>query len=159
MRRKKVNMQKPLFVIDKKEDTKEQTPVKTTHRGRPKKNKSTTDTTQTKSKKKTGQKSILTTETENVTVVKAEKGWKDFNKTKPELMQPCEFYVEGKNGKKYEFRGYIKEPGCTVTNEPYYLVVLRKRYGNLFYKEIKGCTDVRLCPQEFPECKNCKRKK
>lgn len=159
MRRKKVNMQKPLFVVDKKEDTKEELPSKVVKRGRPKKNKDDVQTLHTKQEKKTKQKKILVTKEKQVTKIKADKGWKDFNRTKPELLQPCDFYVEGNKGKRYEFRGYIKEPGCTVTDEPYYLVVLRKRYGNLFYKEISTCKNVSSCPNEFPNCDKCKLRK
>lgn len=84
--------------------------------------------------------------------------WKDFNTTKPVTMQPVEFYVNMGKSKIDIFRGYIWQPGVTVTDEPYKLVVLRKKYGNLWYREIPGCVDTSNCPGGFPHCEKCKRR-
>lgn len=89
----------------------------------------------------------------------ADVGWKDFTKSKPELLQPVEFYVDTGKKKKDIFRGYIKTPGETITDEPYKLVVLRKRYGNLYYRNIEGCNDISQCPKEFPFCDKCSKRK
>ena len=53
----------------------------------------------------------------------------------------------------------MKTPGETITDEPYKLVVLRKRYNNLYYREIDGCENVLQCPKEFPFCDNCSKRK
>ena len=153
--RKKQTHQIPLFGFDKKEVPKEppkevtEKPVK--KRGRPPKNKQDSgltqkENTQPKKKNETSRKSLGA-------------GWKDFNKTKPELLQPCEFCIVDDKGNHLMFNAFIKEPGCTITNDPYKLVVLRKRYGNIYYKEIKTCSNVQECPEGFPNCENCKKKK
>jgi hypothetical protein len=86
-----------------------------------------------------------------------ESGWKDFNTSKPEIHIPCDFYIDtGK--KRLTFRGYIQEPGVTCTDDPYKLTVLRRKYGNIKYREILGCK-VEDCPEGFPCCERCKRGK
>jgi hypothetical protein len=85
-------------------------------------------------------------------------GWKSFYDSRPEKLAPCEFYVD--TGKKKEhFYAYVSESGLTCTDEPYKLIVLRKKYNNLYYREISGCNSVYNCPKMFPDCKNCRRKK
>ena len=81
--------------------------------------------------------------------------WKDFSTNKPELLIPVEFRIDTGKGKYIQFRGYMKEKRVTCTDEPYKLVVLRKKYGNLFYREIPGCTDIQKCPDQFPTCEKC----
>lgn len=81
--------------------------------------------------------------------------WKDFSTNKPELLIPVEFRIDTGKGKYIQFRGYMKEKRVTCTDEPYKLVVLRKKYGNLFYREIPGCTDIQKCPDQFPTCERC----
>ena len=116
---------------------------------------------ETEPKKKRGRPPKSTTvdvETKQKKPVK-EAPWKDFSKSKPEFMQPCEFYVDTGNGKVDIFYGYVEREGINVTDEPYKMRVLRKKYGNLNYREIAGCKDVSKCPRQFPDCKNCKNKK
>lgn len=86
-------------------------------------------------------------------------GWKSFDLTRPDMLVPCEFYVDTGDSKKDIFYGYVAEMGMTCTNEPYKLVVLRKKYNNLYYREVKDCENVFDCPNGFPDCKNCKRGK
>ena len=153
--------QKPLFgnpVVENKVDKKTDPPKR---RGRPPKVK--TEVVEVKETKK------VTTKKENKVVekkpvekpipkpehnIKPEKGWKDFDKCKPEILRPCDFYTQDPKGKQYTFRGYILMPGCTITDDPYKLVILRKKFGNLFYKELP-CLTVKECPKEFPDCDNC----
>ena len=83
--------------------------------------------------------------------------WKDFNTSKPEPHIPCNFKVE--TGKKvHMFRGYIEQIGITCTDDPYAMTFLRKKYGNLYYSEISGCT-IEDCPSGFPRCESCKKRK
>jgi len=112
-------------------------------------------------KKKRGRPPKSTTvaaETKQKKPVK-ETPWKDFSKSKPEFMHPCEFYVDTGNGKVDIFYGYVEREGINVTDEPYKMRVLRKKYGNLQYREVKGCQSVNDCPNGFPHCDKCKKKK
>lgn len=84
--------------------------------------------------------------------------WRDFNTSKPECMKPCEFYVDTGKDKIDIFYGYVERTGVTVTDEPYKMRVLRKKHGNLHYREVKGCSNVNDCPNCFPNCKTCKKK-
>ena len=144
--RKKSNA-KPLFDMEKpKEEPKQEVKRK---RGRPKKSEQVVEVT------KEEKKQVVRKVKEQVKQIKKEKPWKDFNKTKPEPLVPVEFYVDTGKEKKDIFTGYIKKVGETITDEPYKLVVLRKRYGNLHYREIDGCHDLSQCPNEFPHCKRC----
>lgn len=85
-------------------------------------------------------------------------GWEDFNHSRPQALKPLEFYVDTGKEKKDIFRGYISRDGSTATDEPYKLTVIRRKYNNLYYREIKGC-DLSQCPNNFPSCENCKNKK
>lgn len=163
---KNKQFQKPLFEVlaSKKEDKpkKEESAPTPKRRGRPPKQKQETVSQVKVSPKKDmkigEKKKIVEKVVETKSIIKPERGWKDFNKTKPDILRPCEFYVQDKKGKQYMFFGYIKEPGCTVTDDPYKLVVLRKRFGNLFYRELK-CLDISNCPNSFPDCEKCKLNK
>jgi hypothetical protein len=84
--------------------------------------------------------------------------WKSFLTSRPEILVPCKFYVETDKKKEY-FYGYVADHGITCTNEPYKLVVLRKKYNNLYYKEMKDCFSIVNCPNNFPDCEHCKRNK
>lgn len=85
-------------------------------------------------------------------------GWKDFVHNRPDVLKPLEFYVDTGKEKRDIFRGYISIDGSTATDEPYKLTVIRRKYNNLYYREIKGC-DLSQCPNNFPSCENCKNKK
>lgn len=149
MKKKIITNQKSLFNLTNDSDR----PVKK-KRGRPRK----IDATEIKQNDKTVVKYIKNQEKSKVTkeVSKPSEHWKSFYKSQPELLVPCEFYVDTGTDKKDIFRGYIKEKGVTCTDEPYKLVVLRKKYGNLFYHEINGCESVDNCPDNFPHCEKCK---
>lgn len=84
--------------------------------------------------------------------------WKSFYDSRPEKLAPCEFYVDTGKKKEY-FYAYVSESGLACTDEPYKLIVLRKKYNNLYYREISGCDSVYNCPNMFPNCKNCRKKK
>ena len=157
--------QKPLFgnpVVENKVEPNTHPPKR---RGRPPKNKTEPEKLlQTKVSPKKGvkigetQKIVVEKPKQQKSNVKPERGWKDFNTSKPETLRPCEFYTQDTKGKQYTFRGYILSPGCTITNDPYKLVILRKKFGNLFYKELP-CLTINECPSGFPDCENCKNKK
>ena len=85
-------------------------------------------------------------------------GWKDFTHSRPQALKPLEFYVDTGKEKKDIFRGYVSIDGSTATDEPYKLTVIRRKYNNLYYREIKGC-DLSQCPNNFPSCENCKNRK
>ena len=87
-----------------------------------------------------------------------DKGWKDIKKSTPNTLTPLEFYVDTGKEKRDIFRGYLRAVGEMVTDEPYKMVVLRRKYDNLYYKEITGCS-LSECPNEFPSCEDCKNKK
>jgi hypothetical protein len=89
------------------------------------------------------------------TNIQTDSEWKDFSTNKPEPLVPVEFRIDKGKGKYIQFRGYMKEKRVTCTDEPYKLTVLRKKYGNLFYREIPGCTDIQKCPDQFPTCEGC----
>lgn len=161
---KKSKFQKPLFSISDRKDTQITEPPK--RRGRPpkqekditsKQNTPKKDSPETTTKivknKKSGEKPVPQKST-----VKANKGWKDYNTSKPELMHPCEFYTQDDKGKQYMFYGYLESVGCAVTDDPYKMVVLRKKFGNMFYRELP-CKDLSNCKDNFPHCKNCKLNK
>lgn len=163
---------KALFVVgESKQDTSVQVKPK---RGRPKKNqvepvtpipkkekrvkKEKVPETVVKEVKKRGRPKKNPNPVEVETPVPQESPWKDFNTSKPALLQPVEFYVDTGKEKKDIFRGFIQYPGFTATDEPYKMCVLRKKYGNLWYREIEGCVDVSNCPDNFPHCDRCKRR-
>lgn len=127
-------------------------------RGRPKK---TTTVTEPKNETVVKQKQQpIKPVTKKMVQDQADKNgkWKDFSKSKPECMKPCEFYVDTGKDKIDIFYGYVERAGVTVTDEPYKMRVLRKKYGNLHYREVKGCQSVNDCPNCFPNCKTCKKK-
>ena len=85
------------------------------------------------------------------------RGWKDYSKTKPGIHVPCDFFID--TGKKVvSFRGFMQTEKILCTDDPYKATVMRKKYGNMFYKEIKGCT-VEQCESGFPRCESCKKAK
>ena len=140
---RKVDARKPLFDLNKQT----QTQPEKKKRGRHKK--SVTE---------------VVVKKEEVTITKhtqpkkeKEVTWEDYNKSRPETFVPCEFCVKTDKGEEL-FNGYVTLDKNLCTNEPYKAIVLRKRFGNMYYRKINGCSDVRLCPGEFPNCKNCKKK-
>lgn len=140
-------------------------------RGRPKKNPEPVKTQQTvvkpeKSKKESAKKEkkeIIVKQPKSPepvkkkTTKKLKDDWKSFDESKPEKLVPCEFYVDTGSEKQDIFYGYISEENLTCTNEPYKLIVIRKKYGNLYYREIKGCSSIHECKDYFPDCKHCKK--
>lgn len=144
---------KPLFDLSK-----EETPKK--KRGRPRKTDlPNVEQDPVKEVKKVKEKTKTIKQKVREEIDPDDIGWKDFSKSKPELLTPVEFYVDTGKKKKDIFRGYIKTPGETITDEPYKLVVLRKKHGNLYYRNIDGCNDIMQCPREFPYCEYCEKKK
>lgn len=129
-------------------------------RGRPKKTATITEPeNETVVKPKQKQQSIKPTTKKRVQDQTDKNGkWKDFSTSKPDLMKPCEFYVDTGTDKISIFHGYVERPGVTVTDDFYKIRVLRKKYGNLYYREIDGCDSVNDCPNGFPHCKFCKKK-
>lgn len=149
MRRKKVSSKKSLFDLPQKE---QEEPTK--KRRRKRKDVSTEPAVETVEKPKRGRRK------KKQETVTTKSDWKNFlTDTKPECLKPLEFYVDTGNGKQDIFRGFIKEPGVTATDEPYKLVVLRRKHGNLYYREIPGCDTVENCPNNFPNCELCGRNK
>lgn len=140
---RKVDARKPLFDLNKPT----QTQPEKKKRGRPKKS-----VTEVVVKKEEVTATKHTQPKKEKEVV-----WQDYNKTKPETYVPCEFCVKTDKGEEL-FNGYISLDRHLCTNEPYKAIVLRNRFGNMYYRQINGCSDVRLCPGEFPNCKNCKKK-
>jgi hypothetical protein len=159
---KKQNNSKPLFLNTKSQIQSEQTQEKK-KRGRPRKNpipEKQNTTIEKKSISTDPKKSEIKKEQlPKQSNVKPESGWKDFLKQRPESLIPLEFYVDTGKEKHDIFRGYISHDGLATTDDPYKLVVLRKRFGNLFYRFIYGCTNLDNCPNNFPSCDRCKRKK
>ena len=165
---RKTGFRKPLFEIESKEPqkkNKKQEDVKIVEaakkrRGRTKKNTSVT-TTKKESPKlgtKIGESKKLVVEKKPTVTVKPDKGWKDFKKSRPEPLRPCDFYVVDEKDKRYEFRGYVRHHNGVITDHIYELAVIGKRTGNIFYRELP-CEDVSNCPNEFPSCENCKQMK
>ena len=138
---------KPLF--GKKEEPKQPTitedkPVK--KRGRPKKEEQKKPIDESP-KKKTVKKQERP--------VEDERPWKDYYKQRPSNNVPCEFYVQMGRKRSPIGRGFIENGYIIYTDEPYYIIGARKKYGNLFYREI-GCPNLDNCPDGFPKCKLCK---
>lgn len=111
---------------------------------------------ESKQKKETKQKSTTTIQSTPIKT-KPMRGWKSFEDKRPDKMIPLEFYVDTGSDKQDIFNGYISEENLTCTNEPFKLVVLRRKYGNLYYREISGCSSIYECPNYFPDCKSCKK--
>jgi hypothetical protein len=84
--------------------------------------------------------------------------WRLYPDNKPEIMKPCEFYVDTGSKKKDVFYGYLADRLSLCTDEPYKMIVLRKKFNNLYFRELKDC-DLSQCPNGFPCCKDCKRSK
>jgi hypothetical protein len=166
MRRKNLTSRKSLFDIPqstepkkrgrpKKTVTELEIPVEKKKRGRPKKIVESVPTQAQTEKKRGRPKKVQETKP-----VKVDSSWKDFlNGEKPELLKPLEFYVDTGDGKQDIFRGYRQDSCGTVTDEPFKMYVLRKRYGNLYYREIPGCNTIENCPNNFPDCELCGRNK
>lgn len=93
---------------------------------------------------------------QNKVVDKDKYKWQSFDKVHPEIGVPCEFYVQTDKSKEY-FYGYIADIGVNCTNDPYKMVVLRKKFNNLYYREL--CNSILNCPNNFPNCENCKLNK
>lgn len=147
MKRKNPTSRKSLFDVPQSTEPKK--------RGRPKK--IVTEPEIPVEKKKRGRPKKVV---EPVSTVKVDSDWKDFlTREKPELLKPLEFYVDAGDGKQDIFRGYRKDSYGIITDEPYKLHVLRKRYNNLYYREILGCDTVENCPNNFPTCELCGRSK
>ena len=163
--KKNLNKGKPLFGGDSSADqsvklnkvVKEEDEPK---RGRPKKTATVTEPKkETVVKPKQKQQPIKPVTNKRVQNQPDKNGkWRDFNTSKPEYMKPCEFYVDTGKDKIDIFYGYVERAGVTVTDEPYKMRVLRKKYGNLQYREVKGCQSVNDCPNGFPHCDKCKKK-
>lgn len=140
-------------------------------RGRPKKSAESKKTQQTVVERSKKKKEVTVNDKQDNLVKDAKKPkstkkqeikkskdcWKSFDQSKPDKMVPCEFYVDTGSEKKDIFYGYISEENLTCTNEPYKLIVLRKKYGNLYYREISGCSSIHECKDYFPDCKHCKK--
>lgn len=161
---KKSNFQKPLFSISNNKDI--STTEQPKRRGRPPKQKQNITPKQNTPKKDSPKitpkivekKKLVEKPVPQKSNVKANRGWKDYNTSKPELMHPCEFYTQDDKGKQYMFYGYLESVGCAVTDDPYKMVVLRKKLGNMFYRELP-CKDLSNCKDNFPHCKTCKLNK
>lgn len=109
----------------------------------------------TKRRRRRKSKESETPVTPPTTNLQNDSEWKDFSANKPEPLVPVEFRIDKGKEKYIQFRGYMKDKRVTCTDEPYKLTVLRKKYGNLFYREIPGCTDIQKCPDQFPTCEGC----
>lgn len=159
---KKQNNSKPLFLNTKSQIQSEQTPEKK-KKGRPRKNpvqeKQDIITEQKSTNIASKKGEIKKEQLQKQSNVKPESGWKDFLKQRPESLIPLEFYVDAGKEKQDIFRGYISYDGIKVTDEPYKMVVIRKKYNNLFYRTISGCANLDNCPNNFPSCELCKNKK
>ena len=81
--------------------------------------------------------------------------WTLYGETKPEEYVPCEFYVDDESGKITVSYGYISHDGGIITDDPYRVVVLRKKYNNLYYHPITECGHVARCPNMYPHCDRC----
>ena len=164
----KTGFRKPLFEVESKELQKKNKKqedvelVETTkkRRSRPKKNTlvHTTKKESPKSGIKIGESKKSVVEKKPTGTLKPDKGWKDFKKSRPEPLRPCDFYVVDEKDKRYEFRGYVRHHNGVITDHIYELAVIGKRTGNIFYRELP-CENVSNCPNEFPRCETCKQMK
>ena len=165
---RKSGFRKPLFEVESKETQKKnrkQEDVEIVEeakkrRGRTRKN-TVVPATKKESPKlgtKIGESKKLVVEKKPTGTLNPDKGWKDFKKSRPEPLRPCDFYVVDEKDKRYEFRGYIRHHNGVITDHIYELAVIGKRTGNVFYKELP-CENVSNCPNEFPSCENCKQMK
>lgn len=166
MKRKNLTSRKSLFDIPqsiepkkrgrpKKVITEPEIPVEKKKRGRPKKVVELVSTPVQTEKKRGRPKKI-----QEPKIVQIDSSWKDFlTGEKPELLKPLEFYVDTGDGKQDIFRGFRQDSCGMITDEPFKMHVLRKRYRNLYYREIPGCDSVENCPNNFPNCELCGRNK
>lgn len=166
---RKAGLRKPLFEVESKEtqkQNKKQIVVEIVEqskkrRGRPKKNTVVSPITKKESPKnstKIGEIKKSVVEKKPTGTMKPDKGWKDFKKSRPEPLRPCDFYVVDEKDKRYEFRGYVRHHNGVITDHIYELAVIGKRTGNIFYRELP-CDNVSNCPNEFPSCETCKQRK
>jgi len=82
-------------------------------------------------------------------------GWINTNKTLPEELRPIEFNTSAKKPVYgYRLKGY----GYVVTT-PYYVDKFKKKYGYIEWKYIPYCGALFRCPNEIPDCSNCKHSK
>ena len=148
-------------ITSKVEDNKQEEPPKK-KRGRPPKQKEPQPVEKSvKTPEKVVEKSVKNTKktVEKCVSNKNEKPWKSFFDSRPEKLVPCEFYVDKGTDKIEILHGYISPDNCICTDDPYNLIVCRKKYGNLYYREIDGCDSVEKCDNFFPNCENCKKRK
>jgi hypothetical protein len=124
--------------------------------------KNKTDITDSVKQQKSNKKVTSLTNNKKVDNIKntaIENVWKSFDDSRPQIDVPCEFYVDYGKDKKEIVYGYLTRDGSICTDNPYTIIVLRKRFNNLFYHEISECESVINCPNGFPDCKKCKRGK
>lgn len=88
-----------------------------------------------------------------------DKSWKPFTDAqKPPVLAPCQFCVSMDGKQSDTAYGYISQDGGIITSDPFVVAVLRKRYGNLYYREVKECPTIFSCPNQFPDCEHCRGK-
>ena len=80
--------------------------------------------------------------------------WHKSNNNPPAEFRPIEFNT---NYKK-PVRGF-KIVGGYIVNTPYYLNKTNKANGYLEWKYISSCSTLDKCPNGFPDCENCDRRK
>ena len=161
-------MRKLLFDIGKPSEKKEDTTSKTPEpvkkkRGRPKKIREEVVTVLEQPKRRGRKpKSVIVEKhvetVERQTPKQESNPWQLLTRdTKPELYQPCEFCVMKDDKKIVVAYGYLAMCNAIHTNDSY-LFKMRRKYENLMFR-VLPCSNISECPNEFPNCKNCKNNK
>ena len=103
---------------------------------------------------KTDTKKIATAKPQINTEPTALERWHKTNTNPPTEFRPIEFNTDHKK----PVRGF-KIVGGYIVNTPYYLNKTNKANGYLEWKYISSCSTLDKCPNGFPDCENCGRRK
>lgn len=102
---------------------------------------------------------VNTKSEQETNTLESECNWVQYTKeSRPAIIRPCMFRV--KIGSKYSniYYGYISQDKILCTNDTY-LIHIKNKYGNMEFSYIHDCLSVDGCPNGYPNCKKCKKRK
>lgn len=89
----------------------------------------------------------------NTPKIDTSSGWYYDNKRVPEEGRPIEVYTDKKICTAY------KVSGGYITDDAYFINTYRNANGHIMYRYIVGCLNTNNCPNHYPQCRFCNKKK